>query len=348
MPKDRIKDALDAIKRAFSGHDAREGDKAKGAVWKWLDVHKEVRGISELLSLGGYRGPKVFHDADKTEMRQFQRGLLLMERTLGGKGSEDVSIMKAHFVSTTGANAQLETERVKTEIRSIWSKWRDKQAHEEKPKTVGEPLLGKSFEKASSLHQKNIGPAFARASQLLTHAWVGIMRVNADTKEKERFEHWFGPLETARYNKVKETLKSVFDVVCAKKVHVYYRGTGAPTTALGNDTPMFLRNQGALGLGPSTAYGYVYPSVQNPGEWHVFLGQAFFQDATRHGRDSLSGVLIHEMTHLTKKTQDHKYGAGPCHALVGEVGGPAKAVENADSYEYYCESFQPSVTTTFG
>jgi hypothetical protein len=348
VPKDRIKDALDHIKRAFSGHDALEGDKAKGAVWKWLDEHKEVKGISELLSLGGFRGPTAFHDADKTEMRQYQRGLLLIERTLGGKTTEQVSIMKASFVSTTGKNARAETDRVKIEIRSAWSKWRDKKVHDEKPKTVGEPILGKSFEKATSLQQKNIGPAFARASQLLTHAWVGIMRVSHDTKEKERFEHWFGTYEAGRYNKVKETLKSVFDVVCARTVHVYYRGTGAPTTALENDTPAFLRNQGALGLGPSTAYGYVYPSVQHPGEWHVFLGQAFFQDATRHGRDSLSGVVIHEMTHLTKKTKDHKYGAGPCHDLVGEVGGPAKAVENADSYEYYCESFQQNVTTKFG
>ena len=349
MAKERLRDAAGYIQRAVaSGEGATEGNRAKKAVLGWLEAHPEVTGLDHLLSLGGFRGPKAFHDEDKTEMRQYQRALLLAERTIGGKSADQVVLLKARFVSTTGANAQAETQRVVVEIRSVYSRWRDAQAKEQKPKTHGEPILAPSFSKANSLQRNNIGPAFARAAQLLTHAWVGMMRIGLDQNEKKRFERWFGPLDDTRLEKVKDTLKSVFDVVCAKKVTVYYRGTGAPTTQAGNDTPDFLRDKGALGLGPTTAYGYVYPSVQNPGEWHVFLGKAFFEDATRHGRDSLSGVIIHEMTHLTRQTKDHVYGAGPCEALAKSVGGPAKAIENADSYEYYCESFQTSVTTQFG
>ncbi|MFN7986997.1 MAG: M35 family metallo-endopeptidase [Thermoanaerobaculia bacterium] len=349
MTKDRVRDAASYVQRAVAqGEGGNEGNRAKKAVLDFLKAHPEITGLDHLLSLGGYRGPKAFHDEDKTEMRQYQRALLLIERTLGGKTDDQVAVIKAHFVSTTGTKAQTETNRVVIEIRSVYSRWRDKHARDLKPRTVGEPILAPSFEYATSLAKNNIGPAFARASQLLTHAWMGIMRVGLDANEKKRLEKWFGTYEKGRYDKVRATLKSVFDVVCAKSVTVYYRGTGAPSTALENDTPDFLRNEGALGLGPTTAYGYVYPGVTKTGEWHVFLGKAFFADASRHGRDSLSGVIIHEMTHLTKKTQDHVYGAGPCETLAKEVGGPAKAVENADSYEYYCESFQSSVTTKFG
>lgn len=348
MPKDRVKDALDHIKRAFSAYGGEDGNRAKAATWSWLESHPEVRGISELLSLGGFRGPAMFHDDDKTEMRQFQRALLLIERTLGGKSSEQCAIMKAHFVSTTGGNARAETERVKIEIRSVYSRWRERKTKEEKPRTFGEPILAPSFKYANSLQRTNMSPAFARASQLLSHAWMGFMRVGLDPKEKTRLVTWFGAYDDGRAAKVKETLKSVHDVVCARRVNVYYRGSGMPTDPKKSDTPEFLKKEGALAQGPTSAYGYVYPDVQNQGEWHVFLGKAFFQDASRHGKDSLSGVLIHEMTHLTKHTQDHVYGSGPCKTLAKAPDGPPKAVENADSYEYYCESFQSSVTTEFG
>jgi hypothetical protein len=137
-------------------------------------------------------------------------------------------------------------------------------------------------------------------------------------------------------------------VICSKDVTVYYRGAGAPTDPGEDDTPQFLKDRGVNALGPTTAFGYVYAGIQKKGEYHVFLGKAFFDDATRHGRDSLSGVIIHEMTHLTKNTKDHRYGEQPCIDLAKAVGGPAMAIENADSYEYYCESFQSKVTTDFG
>jgi len=133
--------------------------------------------------------------------------------------------MKAHFVSTTGKNARAETDRVKIEIRSAWSKWRDKKAHDEKPKTVASrprEELREGHEPAA----EEIGPAFARASQLLTHAWVGIMRVSHDTKEKERSS----TVRDVRGRAIQQgqgDLSRVFDVVCARTVHVYYRGTGA-------------------------------------------------------------------------------------------------------------------------
>ena len=349
MAKDRIKDAADHVKRAFIGRGTgQEGNDAKKGVLGWLEDHPEVTGVSDLLSLGGFRGIKALQDADKTEMRQFQRALLLTELTLGGRSAADIRQMKSEFVSKTGQKAQVETDRCKTEIRSIYSKWADKKRKKETPQIYKDPMLAPSFAYATSLQQKSLPPAVKRASELLTMAWVGLMRVKNDTTEKKRLEYYFGkPMTDGIVTKVKDVLKGVHDVVCAKKITLYYRGENAPTTLAKNDTPKWLRDRGAQALGPDDSYGFVYADAQRAGEWHVFLGKDFFADATRHGKDSMSGVIIHEMTHLLKNTDDHAYGETDAHALA--VGpNKALALENADNYEYYVESFQSKITTKFG
>lgn len=344
---DRISDALDYIKRAFAGRgSSADGDRAKGATWDWLEENKDVKGISSLISLGGFRG--LFKDEGKTELRQYQRAYLLIERTIGGKSDAQVRVLKSRFESATGKAALASAESVKTDIRSVYSKWADKQKKAETPQIYGEPILAPTFQYAGSLHRTNLGPAVKRASELLTMAWIGMMRVNSDPTEKKRFEHYFGkPLTEPALTKVRDVLKAVHDVICAKKITLYYRGDKAPTVAGKNDTPKWLRDQGAQALGPDDSYGFVYADVQRPGEYHVFLGKDFFSDATRHGKDSMSGVIIHEMTHLLKNTDDHVYGETDSVALAK---GPnkAQALTNADNYEYYCESFQSKVTTKFG
>ncbi|KAA0254387.1 MAG: hypothetical protein EDX89_10340 [Acidobacteria bacterium] len=344
---DRISDALDHIKRAFAGRgSSTDGDKAKGATWDWLEEHQDVKGISGLISIGGFRG--LFKDEGKTELRQYQRAYLLIERTLGGRSDADVRGLKTHLETATGKAALASAESVKTDIRSVYYKWADKQKKKETPQIFGEPILAPSFQYASSLHRTNLAPAVKRASQLLTQAWIGLARVKMDTHEKKRFEYYFAkPMTDAALTKVKDVLKAVHDVVCARRITLYYRGDKAPTTLAKNDTPKWLRDQGANALGPDDSYGFVYADVQRPGEYHVFLGKDFFADASRHGKDSMSGVIIHEMTHLLKNTDDHAYGEADAHALVT---GPnkAQALENADNYEYFVESFQSKVTTKFG
>ncbi|UCE48382.1 MAG: hypothetical protein JSW47_22645, partial [Phycisphaerales bacterium] len=223
----------------------------------------------------------------------------------------------------------------------------DTQRQASKPRIAGEPQLAPSFGAANSLQRSVIAPAFKRSSQLLTMAHVGIMRVNHDTKEKQRFEALFSrPFNAARYTTVKTNLKRIHDVVCARDITLYYRANDMPAQRA-NDTPEFLTNLGAQAA-PSTAFGYVYPNAQRPGEWHMFLGSAFFGDRAgrREGFDSMSGVYIHELSHLICRTKDHRYGLQNCVALAAANAG--QAVENADSYEYYCESFQKQILRRFG
>lgn len=341
----RIDDALDYIQRAIpgGGFNANDASTARKAVAQWLDKNPGVKAqISQSMSIGGFRGPKMFHDADKSELRQYQRALLLIKRTLGGATNTDIQRLKATFQSASGHAAKSLIPNYKTDIRSIYSKYRDTQRQASKPRIAGEPQLAPSFEAANSLQRSVIAPAFKRSSQLLTLAHVGIMRVNLDRKEKQRFERFFSrPFNAGRHSTVKTNLKNIHNVVCARDITLYYRANDM-SVHLAGDTPEFLTSIGAQAA-PSTAFGYVYPNAQRPGEWHMFLGSAFFTDrpGRREGKDSMSGVYIHELSHLICGTKDHRYGFQNCVDLAAANAG--QAVENADNYEYYCEDFQKNL-----
>lgn len=61
----------------------------------------------------------------------------------------------------------------------------------------------------------------------------------------------------------------------------------------------------------------------------------FFR-ARMEGTDSRWGVVIHESSHLAANTVDHAYG--PTSARVLAKDNVARAVENADNYEYFVET----------
>jgi uncharacterized Zn-binding protein involved in type VI secretion len=69
----------------------------------------------------------------------------------------------------------------------------------------------------------------------------------------------------------------------------------------------------------------------------IYLGDDFW-DAGRIGKDSKSGILIHELSHYKHigKTEDHAFHENGCLSLA--VKYPDAALYNADSYEYFIES----------
>ncbi|MEU4157795.1 M35 family metallo-endopeptidase [Actinoplanes sp. NPDC026670] len=80
-------------------------------------------------------------------------------------------------------------------------------------------------------------------------------------------------------------------------------------------------------------YAYVYPDQP----YVIYLCNAFWT-APATGTDSKAGTLIHESSHFTVNggTDDHAYGQTAAKQLA--VSSPAKAVDNADNYEYFAES----------
>ncbi len=83
----------------------------------------------------------------------------------------------------------------------------------------------------------------------------------------------------------------------------------------------------------SNVYAYVYPTQP----YKIYLCGAFWQ-ASATGTDSKAGTLIHEMSHfnVVASTDDWAYGQTAAKALA--ISDPAKALDNADSHEYFAEN----------
>lgn len=80
-------------------------------------------------------------------------------------------------------------------------------------------------------------------------------------------------------------------------------------------------------------YAYVYPTQP----YKIYLCGVFWK-APLTGTDSQGGTLIHEMSHfnVVASTDDWAYGQSAAKALA--ISDPAKALDNADSHEYFAEN----------
>jgi len=80
-------------------------------------------------------------------------------------------------------------------------------------------------------------------------------------------------------------------------------------------------------------YAYVYPTQP----YKIYLCGAFWA-APNTGTDSRAGTLIHEMSHfnVVAGTDDWAYGQTAAANLA--LTDPAKALDNADSHEYFAEN----------
>jgi peptidyl-Lys metalloendopeptidase len=80
-------------------------------------------------------------------------------------------------------------------------------------------------------------------------------------------------------------------------------------------------------------YAYVYPTKA----YEIFVCKAFWSAPTT-GTDSKAGTLVHEMSHfnVVAGTDDHVYGQSGAKSLA--ISDPAKAIDNADSHEYFAEN----------
>lgn len=80
-------------------------------------------------------------------------------------------------------------------------------------------------------------------------------------------------------------------------------------------------------------YAYVYPNQP----YKVYLCTVFW-GAPMTGTDSMGGTIIHETSHfdVVASTDDWVYGQSGAKSLA--ISDPAKALDNADSHEYFAEN----------
>jgi peptidyl-Lys metalloendopeptidase len=123
-----------------------------------------------------------------------------------------------------------------------------------------------------------------------------------------RYAKWFGVQDAARQATVKSHFAALKDAFANKPVTV---DCGCK----------------------KTYYAYVYPTQP----YVIYVCKAFWT-APMTGTDSKGGTLVHEMSHfnVVASTDDWVYGQSGAASLA--ISDPAKAIDNADSHEYFGEN----------
>jgi peptidyl-Lys metalloendopeptidase len=123
-----------------------------------------------------------------------------------------------------------------------------------------------------------------------------------------RYNKWFGATDAARVATVKSHYVALKDAFANKPVTV---DCGCK----------------------KTYYAYVYPTKP----YVIYVCKAFWT-APMTGTDSKGGTLVHEMSHFNAVagTDDWVYGQSGAASLA--ITDPAKAIDNADSHEYFGEN----------
>ncbi len=149
----------------------------------------------------------------------------------------------------------------------------------------------------------------AATGQAVTYANTAVSYLNGAPSATQRYTKWFGSFNSTGWN----TAKSHFTAV----------QSAFTTQTLAYDCKC---------KKPST-YAYVYANQP----YKIYLCGAFWK-APLEGTDSRGGTLIHEMTHFTAVagTDDWAYGQAAAGSLA--ISDPGKALDNADSHEYFAEN----------
>ncbi len=144
--------------------------------------------------------------------------------------------------------------------------------------------------------------AFALA---IDHVAVGLRHIR-ETPDSQHVRTWFGTAP-------RKQITFVLDAVARRLAQPQ------SFTVSCNDN---LCRQGPM--------AYTVPSASRMG-----FCQGFFR-ARLTGEDSRTGTVVHEMSHLAARTQDHMYGRTRTRGLSAKQ--PDIAANNADNYEYFIET----------
>lgn len=167
------------------------------------------------------------------------------------------------------------------------------------------PLAGSlSFSNCSSSQKSSITSAVSGAKSYASNAnsYLGAGKTGS------RYTTWFGAYNSTRYSSVKSHFLAIADAYANKAVTV---DCGCK----------------------DSYYAYVYPTQP----YKIYVCNAFWTAPTT-GTDSKAGTLVHEMSHfnVVGATDDWAYGQSSAKSLA--KSNPSKAVDNADSHEYFAEN----------
>ena len=163
---------------------------------------------------------------------------------------------------------------------------------------------GLSFSRCSNAQQESITGALQAAQAMAHDADLYLQAKSLGA----RYTSWFGAVDAARSSTVARHFGAIQEALASKPVTV------------------------DCGCNESY-YAYVYPNQP----YKIYVCKAFWS-APLLGTDSKGGTLVHEMSHFSvvAGTDDLAYGQAAAGQLA--TSDPAKAVNNADSHEYFGEN----------
>lgn len=161
-----------------------------------------------------------------------------------------------------------------------------------------------SFNKCTTSQQSDITNAVSAALSMASNGDAYMAKGTMGT----RYTKWFGAVDTGRVATVKSHFAALKDAFATKPIKV---DCGCK----------------------KTYYAYVYPTQP----YTIYVCKAFWS-APMTGTDSKGGTLVHEMSHfnVVASTDDWVYGQSGAASLA--ISDPAKAIDNADSHEYFGEN----------
>ena len=212
----------------------------------------------------------------------------------------------AKAMNLFGANEKSIGE-VKSDVATIFINGRLPRGSESQmakaPANPGPAAAGLTFTKCTTSQQNDVTNAIAAATTMANGADAYMGGTLG-----ARYTKWFGAADSARITKVRGNFAAIKDAFATKPVNV---DCGCK----------------------KTYYAYVYPNQP----YKIYVCKAFWT-APMTGTDSKGGTLVHEMSHFTAVagTDDWVYGQSGAASLA--ISDPAKAVDNADSHEYFSEN----------
>lgn len=206
---------------------------------------------------------------------------------------------------TPGAGVQPVAGELASGAVSIWVYGRLPRGSQAVPLAPEPGNAGLSYANCSNAQQEQLATAMdaGRAMTVDSHAYL-----SAGKPYGERYATWFGAPDAARGVKVTSNFTAIKDAFENKPVKI----------DCDCNEPYF---------------AYVYPARP----YTVWVCKAFWAAAVT-GTDSRGGTLLHELSHfdVVAATDDHVYGQAGAAELARAA--PERAINNADSHEYFGEN----------
>jgi peptidyl-Lys metalloendopeptidase len=231
-----------------------------------------------------------------------------IERTADISGVYDFSETGSYQIGYKAESENLFTkdsnkaESLRSEGLQTWIEGRETKVPED---YTADAVSGStSFTSCSTTRQSSLITARSNAS---TYAAAAYNYLNAGTTGS-RYTTWFGTYNSSRYSTVKSHYLNIRNAMDTASVRFNCSCT-------------------------DSAYAYVYPTQP----YTIYLCNAYWS-APSTGTDSKAGTLVHEMSHFNviASTDDWAYGQSAAKSLA--LSNTTKAVDNADSHEYFAEN----------